>query len=61
MSGQSNGYRALLTAHGERFTSNDCPRIPVDDELLAALRREFGEDGRPDLFPIPRAIMTPRR
>jgi hypothetical protein len=34
-------------------TPNDCPRIPMDDELLAALRKEHGEDGRPDLV-IPR-------
>ena len=43
MSGQSDSFRALLTTHGEWFTSNDSPRIPVDDELLAALKREHGE------------------
>jgi hypothetical protein len=60
MSGQSDSFRALLTTHGERFTSNDAPKIPVDDELLAALKREHGEAGRPDLA-IPRAVTTPNR
>ena len=60
MSGQSGSFRALLTTHGERFTSNDAPRIPVDDELLAALKREFGEEGRSDLV-IPRTTMSPNR
>ena len=49
MSGQSESFRALVTTHGERFTSNDCPKIGEYDELLEALRREHGEAGRPDL------------
>jgi hypothetical protein len=45
------------------FSPNDCPKIPANDELLAALRREFGPDGRPDLFQaIPHtAPSTPNR
>jgi hypothetical protein len=61
MSGQSDSFRALLTTHGEWFTSNDCPKIGEYDELLAALKREHGEAGRPDLQPIPRTISTPNR
>ena len=61
MSGQSNKLRELLAMRGERFTPNDCPKIGEYDELLEALRREHGEDGRPDLQPIPRATMTPNR
>jgi len=59
MSGQSDSFRALLTTHGEWFTSNDCPKIGEYDELLEALKREHGEAGRPDLQPIPRTTMTP--
>jgi hypothetical protein len=60
MSGQSESFRALVTTHGERFTSNDCPKIGEYDELLEALRREHGEAGRPDLVTIPRTTtMTP--
>ena len=55
MSGQSDSFRSLLTTHGEWFTSNDSPRIPVDDELLTTLKREHGEAGRPDLYQSPRA------
>jgi hypothetical protein len=48
MSGKSNKLRELL----ERISADDRPRIPVDDDaLLEALRREFGQDGRPDLIP----------
>ena len=61
MSGQSNKLRELLAMRGERFTPNDCPKIGEYDELLEALKREHGEAGRPDLQPIPRATMTPRR
>jgi hypothetical protein len=61
MSGQSNKLRELLAMRGEQFTPDDCPRIPVDDELLAALKREHGEAGRPDLQPIPRTASTPNR
>ena len=61
MSGQSNELRELLALRGERFTPNDCPRIGDFDALLEALRREHGEDGRPDLQPIPRTTMTPNR
>jgi len=53
VSGQS---RQLLA---ERFRSDDRPRIPDNDELLEALKREFGEDGR-DLV-IPRATMGLQR
>ena len=58
MSGQSNKLRELLALRGERCTPNDAPRISVDDELLAALRKEHGEGGRPDLQPIPRTMLT---
>ena len=35
------------------------PRSANIDELLEALKREHGEDGRPDLQPIPRATIDP--
>jgi hypothetical protein len=38
---------------GERFLSDDRPKIPPDDPLLASLKREHGEGGRPDLYPTP--------
>jgi hypothetical protein len=60
MSGQSTSFRSLLTTLGERFTSNDCPRIPEIDELLEALIREHGEAGRPDLA-IPRTTSPSNR
>jgi hypothetical protein len=53
VSGQSNKLRELLAMRSEQFTPNDAPKIPVDDELLAALRKEHGEGGRPDLYPAP--------
>jgi hypothetical protein len=62
VSGQSNAMRELIAMRGERFSPNDCPKIPANDELLAALRREFGPDGRPDLVTIPHtAPSTPNR
>ena len=61
MSGQSGSFRSLLTTLGERFTSNDCPKIGEYDELLEALKREHGPEGRPDLQPIPRTTSTPNR
>jgi hypothetical protein len=36
---------------GEFRAPNDAPRIPDFDELLEALRREHGPDGRPDEAP----------
>jgi hypothetical protein len=59
VSGQSDAMRELVAS----FSPNDCPKIPANDELLAALRREFGPDGRPDLFQaIPHtAPSTPNR
>jgi hypothetical protein len=33
----------------ERLGLDGAPRVPDDDPLLAALRREFGPDGRPDI------------
>jgi hypothetical protein len=59
MSGQSGILRTLLTERGERFMSDDRPRIGDYDELLEALKREHGEEGRPDL--VPRTTMTPNR
>jgi hypothetical protein len=59
VSGQSNKLRELLALRGEQFSPDDRPRIPMDDELLAALKREHGEAGRPDL--IPHTTMTPNR
>jgi hypothetical protein len=53
MIGQSNKLRELHAMLGERFMPNDAPRIPVNDELLASLKREHGPEGRPDLIPPP--------
>jgi hypothetical protein len=49
VSGQSNKLRELLAMSGEVFTPDDRPKIGEHDELLAALKREHGEAGRPDL------------
>jgi hypothetical protein len=52
MSGQSNNHlRQLLAERGEYRAPCDAPRIPDFDELLEALRREHGPDGRPDEAP----------
>lgn len=37
-----------LSANGEPLIGEESPRIPLDDPLLAALRREHGE-ARPDI------------
>jgi hypothetical protein len=47
MSGQNRKLRDLLDALS---AADDRPRIGEYDELLEALRREFGPDGRPDFF-----------
>jgi hypothetical protein len=59
MSGKSNSFLAMLA--NERFMSDDRPKIPEYDQLLEALRREFGPEGRPDLVTIPRATTTTPR
>jgi hypothetical protein len=46
---------------GEQFTPDDRPKISEYDELLEALKREHGPEGRPDLVTIPRATTTPNR
>jgi hypothetical protein len=58
MSGQSRTLAEILA--GERFLSDDRPKIGEYDELLEALRREFGPDGRPDIA-IPRPRADPAR
>ena len=61
MSGQSNELRELLALRGEQFTPDDRPKIGEYDELLEALKREYGEAGRPDLVTIPHTTSTPNR
>jgi hypothetical protein len=52
MSGQSaNRLRQLLAERGEYYSPDERPRIPADDPLLAALRKEHGEGGRADEAP----------
>jgi hypothetical protein len=61
MSGQSAATLRTFAELGERFLSDDRPKIPLDDPLLAALKLAHGEAGRPDLA-IPRtAPSTPNR
>jgi hypothetical protein len=60
MSGHSNKFRALCALFDRDYLPSDCPKIPADDPLLAALKLAHGEAGRPDLA-IPRTTMTPNR
>ena len=43
MAVQSNKFRALCALFDRDYVPNDGPKIPEYDQLLEALKREFGE------------------